>query len=167
MVQFNPIAVKRSGFGASWQRRWTRGIDELLVLIAVIRNTVRRRTLGVDVCGEVGNRVVVGRSQQNLRCCPRRVDYSKMGNEQMDVDRDVTVFLKKARSEAPDALKQFFTKFEELYDRKSVPRRRVSSGADHRTQTMAPTHGRSRELCRTAGRGAVFDPRLRELHRRL
>lgn len=42
-----------------------------------------------------------------------------MGNETaMDVEQDVTVFLKKMRSEAPDALKEYFTKFEELYDRK-------------------------------------------------
>ncbi len=42
-----------------------------------------------------------------------------MGQE-MELDRDVTVYLRKARSDAPDSLKEFFTRFEELYDRKYV-----------------------------------------------
>ncbi|KAI9019738.1 hypothetical protein DFJ74DRAFT_644064 [Hyaloraphidium curvatum] len=41
-----------------------------------------------------------------------------MGND-MEVDRaDPTAFIRKTRSEAPDSLKQLFTRFEELYDRK-------------------------------------------------
>jgi hypothetical protein len=39
-------------------------------------------------------------------------------SESMDVDRDVTAFLQKSRASAPAELKDFFTKFEELYDKK-------------------------------------------------
>ncbi|KAJ3341919.1 26S proteasome regulatory subunit [Gonapodya sp. JEL0774] len=40
-----------------------------------------------------------------------------MGNE-MDMDIDVSAFLAEARSRAPDSLKEFFTQFGDLYDRK-------------------------------------------------
>ncbi|KAJ3179719.1 26S proteasome regulatory subunit [Gaertneriomyces sp. JEL0708] len=36
----------------------------------------------------------------------------------MDVDRDVTVWLRESRDKASPALKEFFTRFEDLYDRK-------------------------------------------------
>ncbi|KAJ3331925.1 26S proteasome regulatory subunit [Blyttiomyces sp. JEL0837] len=41
-----------------------------------------------------------------------------MGIETMDLDRDVTVYLSKARTSAPAELREFFAKFEDLYDKK-------------------------------------------------
>lgn len=41
-----------------------------------------------------------------------------MGVETMDVDRDVTVFLREQRTKAPQELKEFYTRFEDLYDKK-------------------------------------------------
>ncbi|KAJ3035338.1 26S proteasome regulatory subunit [Rhizophlyctis rosea] len=41
-----------------------------------------------------------------------------MGQDAMDVDRDVTGYLQKERSSAPQELAQFYAKFEDLYDRK-------------------------------------------------
>jgi hypothetical protein len=90
-----------------------------------------------------------------------------MGNEaQMDVDKDVTVFLRKTRSEAPDSLKEFFTKFEELYDRKCVGR--VSPDSFHGSltisrrmnQVMAPTDRATREIRRGARGEPLLGARL-------
>ncbi|TPX57290.1 hypothetical protein SpCBS45565_g08236 [Spizellomyces sp. 'palustris'] len=41
-----------------------------------------------------------------------------MGVESMDLDRDVTVFLREQRAKAPQELREFYTTFEDLYERK-------------------------------------------------
>lgn len=40
--------------------------------------------------------------------------------QQMDVDFDVTKFLHEQRQNAPPSLQQYFTEFEDLYERKCV-----------------------------------------------
>ncbi|KAJ3107630.1 26S proteasome regulatory subunit [Phlyctochytrium planicorne] len=41
-----------------------------------------------------------------------------MGADRMDVDRDVTIYLQKAKASAPAELKEYFSKFETLYDKR-------------------------------------------------